>query len=83
MFCKRKLWGNVRVSGKILTAAQKQRLGAQYLRNYAQMKKKYAADWGYAVLAYETDARFAGSQPLLTAFLAGGARNLAQVFGTP
>ncbi len=34
------------------------------------------------MLAYETDARFAGSQPLLTAFLAGGVRNLAQVFGT-
>ena len=40
------------------------------------------SDQGYAVLAYETDARFAGSQPLLTAFLAGGVRNLAQVFGT-
>ena len=26
--------------------------------------------------------RFAGSQPLVTAFLAGGVRNLAQVFGT-
>ena len=31
------------------------------------------------MLAYNTDARFAGSQPLLTAFLAGGARNLAQL----
>ena len=38
-------------------------------------------DQGYAVLAYESNARFKGSQPLLTAFLAGGARNLAQVFG--
>ena len=34
------------------------------------------------MLAYKTDARFAGSQPLMTAFLAGGVRNLAQVFGT-
>lgn len=34
------------------------------------------------MLAYETDARLAGSQPLLTAFLAGGVRNVEKVFGT-
>ena len=48
--------GFFQVSGKILTDAQKQRLGRQYLRNYAQMKKKYAADWGYAAArATQTD----------------------------
>lgn len=54
--------GFFQVSGKILTAAQKQRLGAQYLRNYAQMKKKYAADWGYAAeRATQTDTAAVGA----------------------
>ncbi|WP_307776808.1 hypothetical protein [Ottowia beijingensis] len=54
--------GFFQVSGKILTAAQKQRLGAQYLRNYAQMKKKYAADWGYAAeRATQTDTPAVGA----------------------
>lgn len=40
--------GFFQVSGKILSDAQKQRLGSQYLRDYARMKRKYAADWDYA-----------------------------------
>jgi hypothetical protein len=40
--------GFFQVSGKILTAAQKQRLARQYLRDYTRMKKKLAGDWGLA-----------------------------------
>ena len=48
--------GFFQVSGKILTDAQKTRLGSQYLRDYARMKRKYAADWGYAAeRAEQTD----------------------------
>ncbi|MDO5625564.1 MAG: AraC family transcriptional regulator [Pseudomonadota bacterium] len=38
-------------------------------------------DQGYAVLAYSTVSGFTGSEALLTAFLAGGTRNLAQLLG--
>lgn len=48
--------GFFQVSGKVLTDTQKKRLGAQYLRDYARMKKKYAADWSYATArATQTD----------------------------
>ena len=36
------------VSGRILTEPQKLRLGRQYLRDYARMKKRLAEQWGWA-----------------------------------
>lgn len=40
--------GFFKVSGKILSATQKEKLARQYLKDYARMKKAYADEWGWA-----------------------------------
>jgi len=48
---------------------------------YRGLRLTLENDQGYAVLGYATESTFAGREALLTAFLAGGVRNLGQIFG--